>query len=501
MNPTSDGASRSFVYASTAIATLILAWCFFAASRQWFVYDDFWFLAFASGPRHWVRIFLPLEPRPWWSYRPLSIDVFFFLCGRLFNRDPVGYLTVSLSLHCLTGLVVYRLARQFGLETRAAVLTALLSVSRYPSLTEGLWISVCQYTITMFFYALSLSFFIDYARSTRITFQIASCTGLILALLSNELGVTLAAVVGLISLYQEEFSFSAKRLVRALRRVAPQVTITAAYLLFRIKLIGPTKAVPVPTEYQWVTGWHILSNYFWALVFVFGSERVRLLESLMPLAAALLAIAASRETRGALVKPLLAVSLVSIGWIVVGMLPYVGMPYVGMPFMRPRFAMSIELPVCLLCGACLNAFSRVYSSKRPAAVETVLLAALVLSLPYRAAWDAATNPKGETVKRLVSLVGDQHASLPKGAAVVVLYGSKGLGSVSESEEFWFRAMGGAVFWAFYGDKDLKLHMMDASTPPPIDLKCPPCLFLDLEPGLMLEPAAREPAAYTRHGSP
>jgi hypothetical protein len=121
------------------------------------------------------------------------------------------------------------------------------------------------------------------------------------------------------------------------------------------------------------------------------------------------------------------------------------------------------------------------------------LAVLVLSVPYRAAWDAATNPRGETAKRLVSLVGDQYASLPEGATVVVQYGSKGLATVRESQEIWFRAMGGAVFWVFHGGKHFKLRMLDVSKPPPNDLKCPPCLFLDLKPGLALEPAAGEPA--------
>ncbi len=487
MNPTSSRPSRTFICASTGVATLIVAWCVFAASRAWFVADDFWFLTFASQPKNWLHVLVPLGPRLWWSYRPLTTDVFFSLCFQLFAYDPFGYLAVSLLMHFLTGLVVYRLARQFGFETRVAVLTALLSVSRYPSLTEGFWISVCQYTVTLFFYALSLSLFIDYARSTRIGFQVASCIALILTLLSNELGATLAAVMALTSFHLEDFSFSPNRLIRALRRTVPQVTITVAYVLFRTQVIGPAHTPPV---YHWVAGWHMLVKYFWGLVFVFGIERAWLLEGLVPVGAALLAITASREPRDALVKPLLAVSVVSIGWIVVGMLPYV-----GMPFAHPRFAISIELPVCLLCGACLNVFSRVYSTKHQAVVEGVLAAVLVLSLPYRATWDQVAHPKGEPVKRLVWLIRQQAARLPKGATVVVLYGSNGLSSAVETQDFRARVFGGAVLPAFYADKELKLYLLDVSQPPPKDLKCPPCLFLDLKPGQVLEPAARDPAAY------
>jgi hypothetical protein len=485
MNPAPDGPSRTFVCASIVVAILVSAWFVFAASRQWFVGDDLWFLAFAQWPkswRNWLRVFVPLGPRQWWSYRPLSIDVFFALCFRLFGREPFGYLAVSLSVHALTGLVVYRLARQLGFATTVAVLTALLSISRYPSLTEGLWISVCQYTIPVFFYALSLSLFIDYAKSSRIGLLIASCAALILTLLSNEMGATLAAVVVLTSLYLDGFGFSAERLIRTLRRTVPHLTITAAYLLFRAAVIGPAQVPPV---YRWVGGWHILDNYFWALVFVFGAERAALLEGAIPVVAALVAVAGSRD-RGPVFKSLGGVSVISIGWIAVAMLPYV-----GLPFPHVRFAMSIEVPVCLLCGACLNAFATVYAVGHRRLVESVLLVVLVLSVPYREAWARATNPKGDTAKRLVSLLRDKTASISNGTAVMVLYGSPGLSSAAESDEFRARVFSGMALWAFYTDKQLpRFYLLDARQPMPKDLQCPPCIFLDLKPGLVLEPAAR-----------
>jgi hypothetical protein len=490
MDPNTDRPSRAFVAASIAITILIVAWFAFAASREWFAGDDFWFLPPAEGPKNWLKIFFPLEPRTWWSYRPISIDVFFWLGVRLFDRNPFGFLAASLSMHLLTGLVVYRLARQLGFEIPVAVVTALFSVSRYPSLTEGLWISVCQYTITIFFYTLSMSLFIDYARSRRVGFLLASCVTLILTLLSNEMGATLAAVVVLTSLHLERFSFSPEYLVRALRRAAPHVIITAAYVVYRTLIIGPAGRSPF---YQWVFGWHVIVNYFWSVVFVLGPDRTWLLFGAIPLLAALVAIASSHDARGAVVKPLWATSALTVGWIVAAM-----SPYVGMPFPYRRFAMSIEVPVCLLFGACFNAFSRVYSRRHRAAVEGGLLAVLMLSLPYGAAWDAASNPRGETAKRLVALVGEQDANLPKGSAVVVRYGAEGLATTAESHEFSARVFLGVVFWSFHAGKELRLYILDASQPWPADLICPPCLILDLKPGLVLEPTVPPPLGI---GSP
>jgi hypothetical protein len=487
VNDTSDRPSAVFVCVAIAVVILLIAWCAYAASREWFVGDDFWFLALAQYPkswRNWAEIFLPFGPRHWWSYRPLTTGVFFSVCFRLFGRDPFGYLAASLSMHLLTGLVVYRLGRQFGFESRVAVLTALLSISRYPSLTEGFWISVCQYTVTIFFYVLSLSLFIDYVRTGRIGFQVVSCAALVLTLLSNEMGATLVAVVVLTSVYLDGFSIGSGRWGATLRRVAPQVAITAVYLVFRGELIGPAE---VPPMYRWVAGWHILANYYRALVFVFGAEPAALLGGLVPVIAALAALVSSRDKRGVVARALLGVSAVTSGWVVVGILPYV-----GMPFAHPRFSLSIEVPVCLLCGACLNAFATVYSARSRALVEGVLLAVLLLSLPYRATWDVATHPKGDTAKRLVSLLRERSANLSKGTAVVIRYGGNGLGTARESQEFWARVFGGAVFWAFFGDKDLGFHLVDVTRPPPEDLKCPPCIFFDLEPGQVLAPAAPAP---------
>jgi hypothetical protein len=478
MDPIAARPSRPFAAASIGIAILIVAWFAFAASREWFAADDFWFLPAADGPKSWLKIFVPLEPRVWWSYRPVSIDVFFALGVRLFDRNPFGFLAASLSMHLLTGLVVYRLGRQFGFDTSVAVVTALLSVSRYPSLTEGLWVSVCQYTITIFFYTLSVSLFIDYARSKRIGLLLASCATLILTLLSNEMGATLAAVIVLTSLYLDGFSFSPPQLARTLRRAAAHVIITAAYILFRTMVIGPAGRSPL---YQWVAGWHIAVNYFWSLVFVLGPDRTWLFAGAVPFLAVLAALASSAGTRRTVAQPLLATAVLTVGWTMAAMLPYLGMPYP-----HRRFAMSIEVPVCLLCGACFNAFARAYSARHRVAVEVGLLVVLLLSFPYGAAWEAASNPRGETARRLVSLVGDEHASLPKGAAVVVRYGAQGLASAAESEEFRARVLDGIVFWAFYPGKELKLYILDARRPPPPGLTCPPCLLLNLEPGLRLE---------------
>jgi hypothetical protein len=478
--------SRSFAVAVTAAASLFLGCCMVVAARQWFVGDDFAFLWLAQQPRNWGEVFLPLGPRLWWSYRPLTTDVFFSVCLWLFHYDPFGYLAVSLALHFLTGFVVYRLARQCGFDARVAMVTALLSVSRFPFLSEGFWISDAQYTITMFFYTACVTLVMDYAQSSRRSLQLAACVALVLTLLSNEMGASLGGVVVLLSWYADGFGLSLRGLRRTFGRVLPLLVIAAAYLVLRTQVIGPTQ---VPSGYGWSVGWHMLVNSGLGLFFVLGNQWAYSVGALLLVVAGFVAVSSrGRAPRGSL-RSLLAVSAVALGWIALGLLPYVGLRVT-----HPRFAMPIQIPACLLLGAFVNALSKTVSAKHPTVVELGLLTLLVLSVPYRVLWEQASAAKGASAKQLVELISKRSADLPIGSTVVVRYGGEGLCGAAEADEFRARIFGGAALPAFFDPKRLGLYLVDVSQPPPGYVHCPPCMFLDLKPGLVVTAAEPAPPA-------
>jgi hypothetical protein len=476
--------SWPFLSVCVGAAAVFAGWCLFLAGREWFVGDDFAFLAQARQPWNWAQVFLPLGPRFWWSYRPLSTDVFFSLGFKAFGLNPFGYLVVSLSLHFLTGLLVWRLARQLGFEARVAIVTALLSVSRFPFLAEGLWISVSQYTITMFCYTACLSLFLDYARTTRVRFQAAACVALVLALLSNEVGATLAGVIVLLSWYVDGFSLARGDVRRTLRRTIPLLIVTAAYVVVRTTVIG---AAQLPPVYRWMPGWHMPGRYAWTVFFVLGNGQPPLWVWVTLVLGALLGVVWQRRGRGAALRWLVGVNVVGLGWIAIALVPYA-----GLPFPYPRYAMAIEVPTCLLLGAYLSAFARAYAPAQRAAVEALLVLVLAVSVPYGSVLPRKASPRGTPAKHFLRVIGDRSASVSHGTTVVVQYGARGLGSPAEAEEFRVRIFGGAALGAVYPDKGLRLVMLDLRKPPPGDLRCPPCLFLDLQPGMLAAPAVQEP---------
>jgi len=462
-----------------SIAVAIVAWAAAVARHEWFFADDFVFLAFAHKPQDWLANFIPLESRSWWSYRPLTTDVFFAIGYRLFRDDPYGYLVMSLSMHFLTGLVVYRLGRQFGFDVRAATLTALLSISRYASLTEGFWISVCQYTVTLFFYTFSLSLFFSFARSNRIVLQIASCVSMILALLSNEIAVTLAAVVVFVALYVAQFRLSTGSLVTIVRQTLPQLTIAVVYLIFRTRVIS---RADVPSLYHWTLGWQIPWNAFWASVYVFGRDPGALWVCVVPLLMALAALVTGGDRRRALTASLLGVVAVNLGWIIVILLPLV-----GMPSPHARFALPIEVPVCILLGAAVNAFTSVYARRHPVVVEALILAVLMIAFPYPAALDRPYEANGAPAKRFVTLLRQQYPNIQKGTTVVVLSDDV---SANEADTFRDAIFGGAVLNAFFAEKELTLRILKEGENG--DFVCPPCVFVRLKPGTLNEPGPKSP---------
>ena len=75
---------RAFLIGAAAAFLLLATMSLLVASRESFSRDDFGFLAFVQKPVwSWLDIYLPLEQRWWWAYRPLRMESFFYLGFRV----------------------------------------------------------------------------------------------------------------------------------------------------------------------------------------------------------------------------------------------------------------------------------------------------------------------------------------------------------------------------------------------------------------------------------
>ncbi len=463
--------SQGYVAVLAALATGLVTACLILAWQQWFYADDFYFLWRATQPHDWVNDFAPLSARPWWSYRPLTIDVYFRACRWLFGGDPFGYLAVSLAFHFATGGVVYRLSRQFGLPQPIGLATALMSVSCYPSLNQVLWVSVSQYTIALFFSTLSVSLHLDYLRNgTRVCLP-AALGAYVLTLLANEAGVTVAGVVMLAAWRQAGFPMSWCGLGRAVRPTLPALVVLGVYAIFRTRVLGPAA---VPAVYTWELDGRVFHRFAAALLFVFGSDQTAALLAL--LATAVVAVLGMRRTNW---RSPGGAAVVAAGWLVLNALPFVGLPMV-----HPRFAMPLVAPACLLVGACLRPWGQAGVVVRRWPLELLLVLFCLVLLPWSTLWYHPEVVRGAWTRGFAAWVDQRTAHLSPGATVVVRYGGPGLASAADAEEFRSRVFGGALFGAVFPSRQLALAMVD-SRQPSMSPALPQAAVLDLGPGLAL----------------
>jgi hypothetical protein len=477
------GGSHVFLAAVAVVAGGLVAGSILVASREWFVGDDFFFLHLARQPRSlhdWLDTFLPFGPRAWWSYRPLSADAFFYAGLRVFGFDATPYLLFSLFVHFISGAILCRIALQLGFDLRVALVSAIVSVSRYPSLDDVFWVSAFQHVGAKFFYLLTVWLFLKYIRSGRRWQQWTSCCALVLTLLCNEFGASACLVLLFFSLDDGRkvwsFPFTRQRICG----VGPHFAITAVYLLLRLKLFGAA-AMTMPV-YRVEFGHHIATNYVRYLRYVLGGSAAGLMIAVVLVLGGLVLLAA-RDVWRLRFRWLLGIALVCSGWIVVAVAPFVAMPW-----SHPRLAMIIEPPVCLLFGAYLNACWALWGKRWPRVGEIVLIALLVAAMPYQQLQERAREPRGAGNRQLAELVQQRSGAGSGAICVIVFYGTVGLGSTEDLQTFRWRTWDGSMLTPLYPNRKATLVTHDARSPLPADLRSRQCIHALLKPGGSIEAA-------------
>lgn len=88
---------------------------YWPTTRTFFVGDDWWWLHFASTtmskPGGWLSVFI--QANGMGTYRPLTENVYFWLCWQLFGASPLGFHLVALAVFLAAVWAVWRLCYRF----------------------------------------------------------------------------------------------------------------------------------------------------------------------------------------------------------------------------------------------------------------------------------------------------------------------------------------------------------------------------------------------------
>jgi len=453
---------------------VFVAGCLLVSYREWFIADDFAFLLRVKlvEPWSWLDIRTAFEAYWWPFYRPLGMESFFYANHRFFGLNFTGFVLTALLVNLVTGWLVYRIAVGLGFDARAAAVAAVLSITRHAT-TLGLFRpSRFHYTFAIFFVALSVTLFLEYLRRGRMRHQIAGCAALALGLLCNELVLLVPGVLALISLCTEHRVAPWLAVLRAIRRVSPQLLVSVAYLPLRFVLFDLREP---SAAYRLSFGPHVVRNIGTQLLQISGSHAALIVA--VSLAALVLATACLRsEGRERAMGWLFRVNFLCIGWTALALMPFVLLPRSGV-----RGAVVLAIPMGLLFASYADLLWRTWGRRRPRTIELALVGLLLVSLPYQALWQQARNPKGAEMKRLKEIMETYAGEPGTPTRFLVLHGSPELATRGTFHRFNVRLFGGVMPSAVFPWNTVKLEFVDLSKPREASERHPlsKCVYLTL----------------------
>jgi len=472
------GSERILLGAASGAALGALGLSLWIASREWFTRDDFAFLAFVQQPEtwSWAAVYLPLGERFWPFYRPLGMETFFWVGFRLFGLDAFGFFTTSVVLHFATGVLVFRIARRFGFDASVALATAVLAVTRPPSLLEIYWGSVFMYVGAVAFGLLAVERFLAWWQNGGAGAHAASWLALVLALLCNEIAVTLPAALALASLAA---GAGARDLSRLARGLAPHALATAAYAGIRFGILAPD---PPSELYRPALGAHVLPNALALWLDLFGASAAAAAAAGVAMAA-LGAVAAGQARFPGAAGWVARVVGACVAWVVL-----VTLPFALLPFPQPRWAMNLEAPACLAFGALLEAARRSLPARRLDAFQGLLAVGLLAAVPWSALALRGRSPLGAQPQRLALAIDSARPALSDAAQIILLFGAPGLADAADGERMRSLAYGGGVLNAVDPRTRRVLRFLDLSRRPGRNAVRPDGDYFVLRPDLRVERA-------------
>ena len=212
-----------------------------------FVWDDWPQIVNSPLIRTWSNLPRAFTSDLWYHvarhqvyYRPLFV-AWSMLNYSLFGLRPWGWHLGAVLLHVAALLAVFWLAWKLGLEYWTAALAALIFALHPIHIEPVTWVSAASDTMVTIFAALAFGAFLNgrntarsLQKNKRTAWWLASLALLACALLTKEMAVVFAVLVGIYAwLNPAEKSSPVKRVLAAAIEAAPYAVVTLAYALLR----------------------------------------------------------------------------------------------------------------------------------------------------------------------------------------------------------------------------------------------------------------------------
>ncbi len=231
------------------LLTILASLYLYKDSFSAYFFQDDWFtfsISKASSLREFIRFFIPRRDVIY--YRPLGMQVPFFLIRSMFGLNPLAFHVLTFLTHLVNILLVYYLIRLIIKNDYLAVIASFLYGISAVHYIPFLWFSTYPFILGPAVFLMSLIFYLKSIIRHQ-NFFVYSVISFILGLFVNEMMVTFPLILLLMCVYLNKFK---KNLIHIL----PFITIDMIYILTRFLFFRP----PSDGAYQLAINKEVLLN-------------------------------------------------------------------------------------------------------------------------------------------------------------------------------------------------------------------------------------------------
>ncbi len=247
----------AYIFLPPVIAFLF----YFPSLKYYFFQDDFYELLISKVTNiyEFINLFAFLENRS--SYRPIGLQLYFFLNQTFFGLNPIFYRLVTFILFIGSYFLIIKCVAKMLDNKQAGFLAAFFWVTSSIHFLSLSWIAAAWIIIGTFFFFLALYLFLVFLDKNKWIYYFLSILFFLICVGSFEFFIAWPVVVFCYLLIFHKLKFK-KSLILA----SPYIVVVFFYALARLALAS----LPQINEYKMELNTETAKNIFWYLLWSFN---------------------------------------------------------------------------------------------------------------------------------------------------------------------------------------------------------------------------------------
>lgn len=176
--------------------TLLLSiWLYRDSFNAYFFQDD-WFTLRISQAQSWKEVIVFFVPRSdVIYYRPLGMQIYFFLTRSIFGLNPYAFRLIHFFIHGINIILVYLVISQISRNRQIALLTSFFFGTSTIHYIPFMWASTFAFPLGLVFILLSFFIYLKWTKTHNNKLIIVLIIIEVLALASNEMALVIPLLI------------------------------------------------------------------------------------------------------------------------------------------------------------------------------------------------------------------------------------------------------------------------------------------------------------------